>query len=84
MNQMKRKCKVFAYLTPEEYQKMLHMAVDDSLNDSRFIAKLITAEWARRYSRPNPAVRVSDAMTAGRALETVVSAHESSVAEPQE
>ena len=46
------------------------MSEDMLFNRSEFIRRLIHQEWARRYSQPNPAVSVSDAIAAGSEIET--------------
>ncbi len=54
----------------EEDARMLErmMAEDYIDNRSMFVRKLIRQEWARRYSRPNPAISVADAMLAGKEI----------------
>ena len=84
-----RRLKVYAYLPPEDYQKLEHMSVDDKLDRSIFIRKLIRNEWIRRYSKPNPAISVAEAKAAGAAiagaaLETAQDAHDPSVAETED
>lgn len=59
---------VFMNVRIEEYDaKMLDrmMAEDFIDNRSAFIRRLIRQEFARRYSQPNPAISVADAMLAG-------------------
>ena len=46
------------------------MSEDMLFNRSEFIRRLIHQEWARRYSQPNPAISVADAMAAGSEIET--------------
>ncbi len=54
----------------EEIEAMAkRLADEDQRSVSSEIAWLIRQEWARRYSQPNPAISVADAMTAGEALE---------------
>lgn len=50
----------------EEDARMLErmMAEDFIDNRSMFVRRLIRQEWARRYSQPNPAISVADAMLA--------------------
>lgn len=50
----------------EDDAKMLdRMMADDFIdNRSMFVRRLIRQEWARRYSQPNPAISVKDAMLA--------------------
>jgi hypothetical protein len=45
------------------------MSEDMLFNRSEFIRRLIHQEWARRYSQPNPAISVADAMAAGSEIE---------------
>jgi len=45
------------------------MSEDMLFNRSEFIRKLIHQEWARRYSQPNPAISMADAMAAGSEIE---------------
>lgn len=54
----------------EEDARMLErmMAEDFIDNRSMFVRRLIRQEWARRYSRPNPAISVADAMLAGEEI----------------
>ena len=63
-----RAIKVSAYLYPEEHAKLERLALEDGLDRSRMIAKLIEAEWLRRYGMPNPGVRVSEALEAADSL----------------
>ena len=45
------------------------MSEDMLFNRSEFIRRLIHQEWARRYSQPNPAISVADAMAAESDIE---------------
>jgi hypothetical protein len=45
------------------------MSEDMLFNRSEFIRRLIHQEWARRYSQPNPAIGVADAMAARSEIE---------------
>ena len=53
-------------------ERMIRQLMSDDMifNRSEFIRRLIHQEWARRYSQPNPAVSVSDAIAAGSEIET--------------
>jgi len=53
-------------------ERMIRRLMSDDLifNRSEFIRRLIHQEWARRYSQPNPAISVADAMAAGSEIET--------------
>lgn len=54
----------------EEIEAMAkRLADEDQRSVSSEIAWLIRQEWARRYSQPNPAISVADAMLAGDAKE---------------
>lgn len=52
-------------VTEEDARMVDRMMVEDGYdNRSAFIRRLIRQEWARRYSQPNPAISVADAMLA--------------------
>jgi hypothetical protein len=53
----------------DERMIMKLMSEDMLFNRSEFIRRLIHQEWARRYSQPNPAISVADAMAAGSEIE---------------
>ncbi len=56
-------------VTEEDARMIDRMMVEDAYdNRSAFIRRLIRQEWARRYSRPNPAISVADALAAGAAI----------------
>lgn len=56
-------------VTTEDARMVDHMAADEAIeNRSAFIRRLIRQEWARRYSKPNPAVTVKEAVKAGKAV----------------
>jgi metal-responsive CopG/Arc/MetJ family transcriptional regulator len=58
---------VFMNVRIEDHDaKMLERMMTEDFIDNRsmFIRKLIRQEWARRYSQPNPAISVADAMLA--------------------
>ncbi|GAP10585.1 hypothetical protein BECAL_01758 [Bellilinea caldifistulae] len=49
----------------QEVERMLkQLAEEDMRSISMEVAWLIRQEWARRYSQPNPAISVADAMLA--------------------
>lgn len=51
----------------QEVERMLkQLAEEDMRSISMEVAWLIRQEWARRYSQPNPAISVTDAMLAGK------------------
>lgn len=53
----------------EEIEAMAkRLADEDQRSVSSEIAWLIRQEWARRYSQPNPAISVADALAAGEAI----------------
>lgn len=62
---------VFMNVRIEDHDaKMLERMMTEDFIDNRsmFIRKLIRQEWARRYSQPNPAISVTDAMLAGKEI----------------
>lgn len=56
-------------VTAEDARMLDRMMVEDAYdNRSAFVRRLIRQEWARRYSQPNPAVTVEQAVEAGKAV----------------
>jgi len=56
-------------LSDEDIKMLDRMMEEDAyLNRSAWVRRLIRQEWARRYSKPNPAISVADATTAARAI----------------
>lgn len=56
-------------VTEEDARMIDRMMVEDAYdNRSAWVRRLIRLEWARRYSQPNPAISVADAMLAGKEL----------------
>ncbi len=59
--------------TNDEAKAMLNkLAEEDMRSASAEVIWLIRQEWARRYSRPNPVISVTDAMKAGDSIEKEV------------
>lgn len=59
-------------ISTEDARMVDYMAREDGFdNRSAFIRRLIRQEWARRYSQPNPAVTVEQAVKAGKAVAAV-------------
>lgn len=56
-------------ITDEDARMLDRMMVEDAYdNRSAFVRRLIRQEWARRYGQPNAAVRVEQAIEAGKAI----------------
>lgn len=56
-------------ITGEDVKMLDRMMREDAYdNRSAWVRRLIRLEWARRYSQPNPAISVADAMLAGKEL----------------
>jgi len=60
---------IYVDTNDEEAKAMLNkLAEDDMRSASAEVIWLIRQEYARRYSRPNPAISVADAMLARKEL----------------
>ena len=60
---------IYVDTNDEEAKAMLNkLAEEDMRSASAEVIWLIRQEWARRYSQPNPAISVADAMLAGKEL----------------
>jgi len=56
---------IYVDTNDEEAKAMLNkLAEEDMRSASAEVIWLIRQEWARRYSQPNPAISVADAMLA--------------------
>lgn len=61
---------IYVDTNDEEVKVMLNkLAEDDMRSASAEVVWLIRQEWARRYSQPNAAISVADAMLAGKELD---------------
>lgn len=61
---------IYVDTNDEEAKAMLNkLAEEDMRSASAEVIWLIRQEWARRYSQPNPAISVADAMTAGEQIQ---------------
>lgn len=59
---------LYSRVDQETEAMVKRMSEEDQRSVSSEIAWLIRQEWARRYSRPNPAISVADALAAGAAI----------------
>lgn len=56
-------------ITDEDARMLNRMMIEDAFdNRSAFVRRLIRREWARRYSQPNAAVTVEQAIEAGKKI----------------
>lgn len=56
-------------LTKEDTQMLDWMMKQDAIeNRSAWVRRLIRQEWARRFSQPNPALTLDEAVQAGEAI----------------
>lgn len=56
-------------VTAEDARMIDYMMAEDMIdNRSMFMRRLIRQEWARRYSKPNPAISVEQAQAAGKSI----------------
>jgi hypothetical protein len=60
---------IYVDTNDEEAKAMLNkLAEQDMRSASAEVIWLIRQEWSRRYSQPNPAISVADALLAGKEL----------------